>query len=107
MIGSQPITCPNAQPFGTFDSGNAGRKFRAQQTRVCSFISEAADSRETYIDGRGGEVPLLKEETISEHNRAIESESRFRAVPGNELVDRIFIRFLRCLGRKRVYHRVF
>ncbi len=64
------------------------------QNRVCSFISKAADSREAYIDGRRGEVPLLKEETISEHNRTIEGEPRFRAVPGNELVDRIFISIL-------------
>jgi hypothetical protein len=77
LFSCQPITNPNPQPFGTLNSGDAGRQFWAQQSRVCSFESETTHGGEPNIDGRRGEVFLFKEESISEHNGAIESQPRF------------------------------
>lgn len=51
LFHSQPVANPDTQSFCTFDSGDAGGEFRAQQPCVGSFIGETADCCQANVDG--------------------------------------------------------
>jgi hypothetical protein len=88
------------------------RRMPAASSGLSSPVSAASyASRRTagqaHIDSGWSEVVLLQEESIPEHNGPAEGQSWFRAVPADEFVDRVAIRFLRTRSRQGIENRGF
>ena len=65
----------------------ARRMPAAQQTRICGFISEPPHGREPLIDRSCSQAKRFEVKSKSENNGPLQCKARFRAVPGNELLD--------------------
>ena len=50
LFGGEPVAKTNAEVLRPFDSPNAGRKIRAEQAGISSFVCKAADGREPAVD---------------------------------------------------------
>lgn len=100
LFNRQPVADPHPKALSTLHAANARSQFRAQQSRVGSLVRKSADGGQAHIDSGWSEVVLLQEESIPEHNGPAEGQSWFRAVPADEFVDRMAIRFLRTRSRQ-------
>ena len=84
---------------------DACRQFRTQETDVGSLVRHTPNRGEPKVD-RGRRIPALFEvNPVPEHHGAVESEARLRAVPGDELTNRVVVGPLAAGGCQTVQHR--
>ena len=88
LVCCEPVTQSHADAAYTFDSADTGRKFGTEQAGIGCLVRHTPDSGQAEVDRCRGKVPLFQVDSVSKHNRAIERQSRFRAVAVHELVDR-------------------
>lgn len=71
------------------------QQFGAEKSRIGGFISEPPHRSQTHVNGRRSKVLLFQEKSVPEDDSTIESKAWFRAVPADELIDCMSVRFLR------------
>jgi len=89
LLRCEPIPEADAESAHALHASNAGGQFRAEQPGVGRLVGDAAHRSESEVDGGWGIVALFEVDPIAEHDRAVEREARFRAVPGDKLPDRM------------------
>ena len=72
MIDGQPITYPNAETLGPFDTTDSCRQVWAQKARVRGFIGETPYSGQAHIDRGRREVFLFEKEPVAKDNSSVE-----------------------------------
>ena len=88
MVGCEPISQAYADPANAFDATNVGGKFRTEQSRVGGLVGNPSNRCQAEVDRGRCQLPLLKEDSVSEYDRPIEREPRFRTVPVDEFGNR-------------------
>src|SRR5450759_3953866 len=106
LIDSQPIANPDAQALRAFDTPDTRRQFGAQEAGVGGFVSKSSHCGQAHVDCGGSETVLFQEEPVPEHDSPAKCQTWLRAVPANELVDCVTVRFLGARRRERIQHRV-
>jgi hypothetical protein len=87
LLNSQPLTQAHTEIPRAFDAANPSGEIGAQQTRVGCLIGEAPNGTKAQIDGSWGKQASLEVAAITENHGSVQSQSRFRATPIDELVD--------------------
>jgi hypothetical protein len=104
LIGSEPVTQSHADLAYALDSTDAGGKFWAEQAGISCLVRHTPDRGQAEVDRCWREVPLFQMDSVSKNNRAVESESWFRAVPVDELVYRVIVRSLAAIRSQAVQY---
>jgi hypothetical protein len=91
LVCGEPVAQSHAYASYTFDSSDTGGKFGTEEAGIGCLVRHASDRSQAEVDRCRSKVPLLQVDSVSQHNRAIECQSRFRAVPVHELVDRMIV----------------
>jgi hypothetical protein len=94
LFRCEPIPQADTEPADAFDPANAGRELWAEQTGIGGLVSDSAHRRESEVDRGRSVVSLFEVNPVAKHDRAVECEARLRAIPGNELLDRMVVRAL-------------
>jgi hypothetical protein len=91
LLGGQPI--PRAKPelLHAFHATDSGGQFRTQQPRVGGFMSQTTYCGEVLVDRVRGQAPRFQVHAVTDDHDAVEGQTWLRAVPGNELLDRVLI----------------
>ena len=105
LLRSLPISKANADLLDSLDTSYAGGQVWAEQTAVGRFLSEAPHRVEAEIDSAGRQLPRFQVYAISEDNGLTEREPRLRAVPFDELLDRVPVPSLSIDRTEAVKHR--
>ena len=107
LLWRQPVPETDTQPPHAFDAADAGREFRAQQPGIRRLVRDTADGCEPKVDRRRCVLPLFEVDPITENHCAVECEARLRAVPGDELTNRVIVGSLAAGGGQAVEYRRF
>jgi hypothetical protein len=91
LLNSQPVAQAHAQIPDPPDATNPSGEIGAQQTGVGCLIGETPNGAQAQIDGSRGKEAGLKVAAIAENHRSVQGQSRFRAVPIDELIDRVAV----------------
>jgi len=83
---------------------NACGQLGTQQTGISRLVRDPADGCQPQIDGGGRVMALLEVDPIAKNDGAVERETWLRAVPGDELSNRVFVGPLAAGGREAVQH---
>jgi hypothetical protein len=89
LLRREPIPQADTEPANAFDPANAGREFRAAQTGL---VGDSAHRGESQVDRGWSVASLFEVNPVAEHDRAVECEARLRAIPGDELLNRMVVR---------------
>jgi len=98
LIGSEPVAQSHTDPAHAFDAADADGKFGTEQAGIGGLVCHTPDRGQPEVDRCWSEV------SISKNNRAIESESWFRAVPVDEFIYRMIIRSLAAFRSQAVQY---
>jgi len=104
LFRRQPVPEADAQPSHALDTTNACGQFGTQQTGISRLVRDTTDGGQPQIDGRGRVMGLLEVDAIAEDDGAVECEARLRAVPGDELANRVLAGPLAARGRQAIQH---
>jgi len=108
VVGTAPESA-NSQgerrPSDSLDPSYAGSQVWAEQTAIGGFVSETPHRAEAEIDGAGCQMPRFQVHAISKDNGLTEREPRLRAVPFDELLDRVPVASLSIDRTEAVQHR--
>ena len=104
LIGSKPVAQSHANSAYALDSADAGGKFWAEQAGISCLVRHTPDRGQAEVDRCWSEVPLFQVDSVSKNDSTVESKSWFRAVPVNELVDRMIVRSLAALRSQAVQY---
>src|SRR5439155_24730907 len=80
-----------AELLYAFDSIDASRQFRAEQPGIGSLVRQPSHCRQVLVYGISRKSALLQMGSIADHHYAVECQTRFRAVPCDELIHRVLI----------------
>ena len=61
----------------TLHALNPGSQIRTQQSRVCRFMRQTVDSRESLIDSCCRRAARLKVNAVAGHHDTVQSQTRF------------------------------
>jgi hypothetical protein len=81
---------------------DSDRQFRAQPTALRGLIGHAPDRGKMKVDRGSREGRALKERAISHHDGPVKADARFGAIPGNELLDGMFVAPTGMCRRQRI-----
>jgi hypothetical protein len=70
-------------------------------------MSQSSDGCEVLVDRVGRQRTRFQMDTVANYHNAIESQARFRTVPGNELLQGVFIDAPRIRGCKAIQYSQF
>jgi len=87
----KPVAQTRAQLANSLNPMDAGGQFRAQQSTIGCLVRQASHGRHSHIDCPGSQAALFQMEPMAQYYCFVEGQSRFRTVPGDELVDGILI----------------
>jgi len=79
------------QLFDALHSANPRSQIWTQEARIRCFMGKSSNGGKLLVDGIGGQTPRFEMHAIAHDDDAIECQTRFRAVPGNELFDGVLI----------------
>src|SRR5580704_667139 len=84
----KPVSEPHAELLRSLHSTDARHQIGTQQTVVGGLISESAHRRQPQVYRCRSQTSSLKFIAISKNDGSAKCQTRFGAVPGNEVVDR-------------------
>ena len=102
LLRCQPVSETDTQPPHAFDAADARSEFRAQQPGIGRFVCNTADRCQPEVDRRRCILLLFQVDPITENDRTVEGEARLRAVPTDELTNRLLVGTLAAGGRQAV-----
>jgi hypothetical protein len=88
-----------------FHPADPCRQFGTQQARVGCLVSEAAHGGELLVDGVCRQTARLQVHAVAHDHDPVQREARFGAVPGDELIDGLFVDAARGWRAEAVKHR--
>jgi len=91
LLRAQPIPGPKSKLLDSLDPANPRGQLGTQQARVGGFVSQATHGCKLLVDGVGGQMPRFQVHAVAHDYNPVQCEARLRAVPGNELIDGVFI----------------
>jgi hypothetical protein len=91
LFGRQPIPQSYAKFPDTFDTANTCGKVGTEESTVGGLVRKATHSTKPQVDRARGQLPTLEVGSISEDHDSAESKAGLRAIPVNELVNRMAI----------------
>jgi hypothetical protein len=91
LLGRQPVPEPDPETPNALHAPDAGGQFGAQETRIRRLVGDPANGREPQVDGGRCILPLLEVNSIAENDGAVERETWLRAVPRDELPNRVIV----------------
>ncbi len=94
LLGREPVSQPNAETSHALDAPNAGCQFGTEQPGIGRLVGHAAHRGESQVDRGRGVAALLEVNPVAEHDRAVERETRLRAIPGDKLPNGMVVRAL-------------
>jgi hypothetical protein len=89
LIGREPVAKTNAEALNILHAADACGQLRAQEPSVGRLVRHAPNGGQAKVDRGGCVLPLLEVNPIPEDHGAIEGETWLRAVPGDELPNRV------------------
>jgi hypothetical protein len=95
LLSGQPVAEADTQLLYALYPPNSSGQFRAKKTGVSRFVCKTPDRSEPSIDGARCKLAQFQVNSVSGHHSLVERESRFRALPANELLDCVPIPCLR------------
>ena len=104
LLHTQPVAGAKPELLDSFHSTDACGQFGTQQARVGSLVRQATHGCELLVDGVGGQMPRFQVHAVAHDYDPVQCESRFGAVPGNELIDGVFIDAARGWRAETVEH---
>jgi hypothetical protein len=75
----------------SFDTANPGSQLGTQQASVGSFVSQTTDGCKLLVYGVGGQMPRFQIHAVAHDHDAVQGQTGFGAVPGDELVDGVLV----------------
>ena len=99
FFSREPVSDPHAELLDSLYTSDTGGQFGAEQARVGRFVGETPNGSESSVDCSGRELPVFKVNPVSCNDSLVEGQSRFGAIPVDELIDGVSIPSLR-LGRR-------
>jgi len=102
LFDRQPVPDAQTQPPDTLDAPDASREFRTEEPRIGGLVRNATHRGETEVDGGRRVRALFEVDAVPQHDGTIEREPWLRAVPADELVDRVAVRPLTAGRREAV-----
>ena len=87
----KPLAQTRAQLADTFNPMDSGGQFRAQQSTVSRLICHSPHGGHSYVDCCRCEAALFQVKPVPQSHRFVECQSRFRTIPGDELMDRMLV----------------
>ena len=91
LFGRQPVAKPDAETTNALHTADARGQFRAQEPGVGRLVRDPAHGREPQIDGGRCILPQLEVNPLPEDDGAVERETWLRAVPCDELANRVIV----------------
>src|SRR5213596_1984588 len=91
LFGRQPVPDPDAEPPNALHAADTRSQFGAQEAGVGRLVGDPANGREPQIDRGRGVLPLLEMNPIAEDDGAVKRETWLRAVPRDELTNRVIV----------------
>jgi hypothetical protein len=91
LLHAQPIARPESELLHSSHAANPRSQLGTQQTRVGGFVSEATHGGKLLVDRVSGQTSRFQIHAIAHDDDAVKGEPWFRAIPGYELVDGIFV----------------
>jgi hypothetical protein len=86
LFSREPATETNAEVLRPFDPPNATSEIRAEQAGIRGLVCQASDGREPAIDRAWRKLTRFQVNSIARDDGFVKRESRFGAVPSDELV---------------------
>jgi hypothetical protein len=103
LLRRQPVSEAHADAPHSLHSTDTGRQFGTQKAGVGRLVGDAPNRGQSKIDGGRRISSLFGVNPISKHHCAVEREARIRAIPGDELANRVGA--LAASRRQAVEHR--
>ena len=91
LFRRQPVPEADADPSDPSHAPDARSQFGTQQTGISRFVRDPGNRGDSQVDGCRRVTALLQVDPITENHRAVEREPRLRAVPGDELANRMLV----------------
>jgi hypothetical protein len=104
LLRGEPVPEPNAKLSQSMNPPDAGSQIGAQQSAVGGLVSETAHGSEAQIDRARSKPPRLEIGPVPENNDSVERQARLRAVPFDELVNRVAVTALGFEAGKAIQH---
>ena len=84
--------------FYALDPPDSGRKVGTQKPAIRSFVGEPANGGKAQVDSGGSILGLFEVDPVARHHGLLEGWAGFRAVPVDELTDRVVVRAWGAVG---------
>jgi hypothetical protein len=97
LIGGEPVAQSHTDPAYAFHAADACGKLWTEQAGISCFVRHTPDRSQAQVNRCWSESSLLQVDSVSKNDGAIESKSRFRAVPVNKFIYRMIVRSLTAL----------
>jgi hypothetical protein len=98
LIGREPVARTNAEAPDTLHAADACGQPRTEEPSVGRLVGTRLTEARRRFDRGGCVLPLLDVNPIPEDHGAIEGETWLRAVPGDELPNRVVVGALTAPG---------
>jgi hypothetical protein len=105
LFGREPVAQTDAKTPHALHAADACGQLGTQEAGVGGLVCHAAHGRETEIDGGRCVLPLLEVNPITEDDGAVERQPRLRAVPRDELANRVIVGALAASRSQAAKHR--
>lgn len=87
VFSRKPIPKSYTQLLDAFHTSDSCRQLGAEQASVGGFVGEAPNGSESSVNRSRREMTILKVNSVPGDDSLVERQSRFGAVPLNELID--------------------
>jgi len=104
LLNSQPISQAQAQVPDPLDAANPSGQIGSQQTGIGCLLGETPNGAPAQVDGSRTKQAGFQVIAIAENHCSVQSQSRFRTVPIDELVGRMAISALAVDTHQAVQH---
>jgi hypothetical protein len=91
LFRRQPVAETDAKTPNALHAANACGQLRAQEAGVGRLVRHTTHGRQAKVDRRWRVLPLLEVDPIAENDGTVERETWLRAVPCDELTNRVVV----------------
>ena len=104
FLGAQPIAGAKSELLDALHAADACGQFGTQQARIGCFVRQPSNSGQLLVDGVRRQTSGFQVHAVANYHNAVECQSWFGAIPGDELIDRILVHAARGWRTEAVKH---